>query len=302
VAVNPVDPTEGVRDVRPPVRALHAQGRPIDRTAPDAEELLRAAAAVIAVAAELGRYLVEARLRRPRYALRRLPRPSLPPAARALTGGSVHLLAGATAAATRALGSLADAVVPTVVREVVSRLDLTALVHEFVDIDRLAATLDVDAVVARVDLDAVIARIDVDAIAAELDLDAVIARLDLDALVEKVDVGRIVDRLDLDEIVSRVDLDRAVEHVDLDRAVDRVDIDRIIDRADVVGLAQYIVQAIDLPSLIRDSTGTVTTDMVRTVRDQSIDADRAVERVVDRLLHRQGRRAGPPPGQTPGGS
>jgi hypothetical protein len=30
--------------------------------------------------------------------------------------------------------------------------------------------------------------------------------------------------------------------------------------------------------------------MVRSVRDQGADADRAVERIVDRLLHRHGRR------------
>jgi hypothetical protein len=32
--------------------------------------------------------------------------------------------------------------------------------------------------------------------------------------------------------------------------------------------------------------------MVRSVRDQGADADRAVERIVDRLLHRAARRTG----------
>jgi hypothetical protein len=72
--------------------------------------------------------------------------------------------------------------------------------------------------------------------------------------------------------------------------VDRVDVDRVIARTDVAGLARYIVDEIGLPGLLRTSTGSVTSEVVRSVRDQGADADRAVERVVDRLLHRHGRR------------
>jgi hypothetical protein len=36
----------------------------------------------------------------------------------------------------------------------------------------------------------------------------------------------------------------------------------------------------------------VSSEMVRSVRDQGADADRAVERIVDRLLHRAARRTG----------
>lgn len=293
MAVNPVEPphpsrAEVARRVPP-----SPPGREGASERPDVEELLRASAAVASVAVALARYLVTTGVRRPRSALRWLPRPPLLPVARSVPGRSGQLLARAGATAAAALGSMADDVVPAVVRSVVSRIDLTALVHEFVDLDRLAATIDVDAVVARVDIDAILDRID---------LDAVARRLDLDAVADRIDLGRIVHRLDLDAIVARVDLDAAVEHVDLDRAVDRVDLDRIIERADVVGLARYVVEALDLPSLIRSSTGSVTTEMVRSVRDQGVDADRAVERVVDRLLRRQARHAGPPPsGQPPRG-
>src|SRR5256885_485470 len=88
-------------------------------------------------------------------------------------------------------GGLADVLLPTVARQALSRVDVTGLVLEFVDLDRIAAALDVDTVVARVDLDAVVDRIDVGAIAGSLDLDA---------LVERVDVARVIDRVDLDEI------------------------------------------------------------------------------------------------------
>jgi hypothetical protein len=100
-----------------------------------------------------------------------------------------------------------------------------------------------------------------------------------------------VDRVDIDRVLNRVDLDEVVAKVDLDRAVDRVDIDRVIAKADVIALARWVIEEIDLPTVIRSSTGSVGTEMVRGVRDQSADADHAVERAVDRLLRRHRRPA-----------
>jgi hypothetical protein len=105
-----------------------------------------------------------------------------------------------------------------------------------------------------------------------------------------VDLDRAVARVDIDRILDRVDLDAVADRIDLDRAVARVDIDPILDRADIVGLARYVVQEIDLPALVRYSTGSVTSEMVRGLRDQSTGADQAVARVVDRVLRRHGRR------------
>ena len=203
--------------------------------------------------------------------------------------------ASALRTAEQQLSELADVLLPWLAREVLSRLDVVDLVREYVDIDRIAAGLDVDAVAARLDIDSVIERVDLDGIA---------AGLDLNTLVEKVDVARVIDRVDLDEIVSRVDIDRVVATVDLDRVIDRVDVDRVaarldldpvIERANVVAIARYVIEAIDLPELIRSSTASVTAETVRGVRDQGVDADRAVERVMDRLLlRRHGRHDGAP--------
>ncbi|MCU1671152.1 MAG: uncharacterized protein JWP40_4079 [Blastococcus sp.] len=304
-----------------PSSPLRAHGvRPDGRASGDTVE---AAFAVLAVTAALARYVVERAVR-----TRRSPLPHVsvtghgPVLRRVLPRPVVRVLARPASAAVRALAMAADELVPDVTRAVLSRLDIPSLVRDFVPLDRLAALLDVDAVVARVDIDAVIDRVDLDAIAARLDLDAVAARLNLDVLVDKVDVARVVDRVDLDAIVARVDLDAVVDRVDLDRAVnrvdldavvdrvdldravDRVDVDRVIARTDVAGLARYVVEEIDLPGLLRVSTGSVTAEMVRGVRDEGVDADRAVERVVDRLLHRSARRtatglADRPPGGTP---
>jgi hypothetical protein len=275
-----------------------------------ASELAAATRAVLAIAAALARYLVAVYGRAPRAASRRF-RPGRHRLSRAVVEQGARMAASAGQAVAGVVGGVADALLPTVVREALSRLDLTALVLEFVDIDRLAAALDVDAVVARVDLEAVVERIDVEAIAAGLDLDAlvekvdiarVLDRVDLDDVVARVDLDRAVDRVDIERVLGRVDLDDVVGRVDLDRAVDRLDLDRVIARADIVALVRWVVQEIDLPALIRTSSDSVASEMVRGVREQSADADLAVERVVDRLLHRHGRRTAvepPAPRTTP---
>jgi hypothetical protein len=335
VAVNPVDPRlGGVRHVAAPVarRATQPGAAQVDRLSAYGSAMgdaVDGAFADLAVAAALVRYAADTATRNGR---RVLPHPiteTAPVVRRALQGPLVRALAHPATTAVRALGVVADELVPDVTRAVLARLDVPALVREFIDVDRLAAMLDVDAVVARVDFDAVVDRLDIDAIAARLDIDAVLdrldlnavaARLDLDTLVDKVDIARVIDRVDLDAVVAqvdldaavarvdidavvdRVDLDRAVAKVDLDRAVDRVDVDRVIARTDLAGLARYVVQEIDLPGLLRASTGTVSAEVARSVRVQGADADRAVERVVDRLLHRQGRRTGAAGGTPDGGA
>jgi hypothetical protein len=204
-----------------------------------------------------------------RTAARRIPIPDLVRTrARRAWWAAGRLGAQRRAALQRQLGTLLDALVPLVVREVLSRVDVTRLVAEFVDLDRIVEGLDLDAAVARVDLDRIVDRVDVDRVA------------------QRLDIEQVLDRLDLDEIVARVDLDRAAA---------RLDLDPILERADVVGLARYIVEAIDLPEIIRSSTGSMTSEVVHGVRAQSADADEAVQRVVDRVLRRRSRRDGRTP-------
>jgi len=280
VAVTPSGP-EPPSPTTPAVAAsLHRTPSP-DPVAVSVSELAEATRTVLAVAGALARYTVLLRTRGPKTAVHLL-RPVPTRLARAAVGRTAGVVLSAGRVATGVVGGLADVLLPDAARAALSRVDVTALVLEFVDLDRLAAALDVDAVVARVDLAAVVDRIDVEAIA---------AGLDLDALVEKVDIARVLDRVDLDDVVGRVDLDGVVARVDLDRAVDRVDLDRVIARADVLQLVRWVVQEIDLPALIRTSSGSVAAEMVRGVRDQSADADRAVDRVVDRLLRRSGGRS-----------
>jgi hypothetical protein len=149
------------------------------------------------------------------------------------------------------LNRIIAAVVPPVVEEVLDSLDLTALVQERVDIDALVSTVDIAAVVDRMDIDAIVRHVDIDAIAKRIDVDAIVERIDVDAIVSRVDVDAIVRRLDL------------------------------------VALAEEVVNGIDLPEIIRESTGSMASDVVLDARMQSIDADVAIARVVDRIIRRR---------------
>jgi hypothetical protein len=173
--------------------------------------------------------------------------------------------------------------VPPVVDAAVAEMNLTQLVARHVDIDFLAALLDVDAVVARADLDAVIARVDIAAVLDRVDLNTIIDRLDLDAIVGSVD---------LDAVAAKIDLEAIVKRVDPDAVIARVDVDATLARLDLAAIARQVIDEIDLPEILRQSTGAVSSEAVREIRDESMLADEALARFVDRVLRR--RRAASP--------
>jgi hypothetical protein len=72
-----------------------------------------------------------------------------------------------------------------------------------------------------------------------------------------------------------------------------VDLTQIVmQQVDLLGVAEYVVDGIDLPEIIRDSTGSVASEAVVGLRLQGVDADVAVGRVVDRILRRGRQRRG----------
>jgi PAS domain-containing protein len=148
---------------------------------------------------------------------------------------------------------LLDQWTPVVAELVVSRLDLTGIVTRHVDIDDVVKVVDLDAVVARIDLDA------------------------------------IVQRIDLDAAVAGVDLDAAVGGVDIDAIAGRLDLDAVIERIDIVAMVEEVIAAIDLPAIIRDSTGSMASETVRTARMTGISADEAISRGIERYLFRRRR-------------
>jgi hypothetical protein len=190
--------------------------------------------------------------------------------------------------------ALARRVAPGLVDAVLGFVDVNELVRKHVDLDALAAELDVDAVIARANIQAVIDRVDVDAVVAKADLQKAIDRVDIDGVVAGVDLERIIDRIDIDGIVAGVDLERIIDRVDVDAVVARADFDKVIAKLDLIELAEFVVEGIDLPGIIRSSTGSMASEGLREVRRQGIGADERVSHVVDRLLRRQERSPGQP--------
>ncbi|MGW6695642.1 hypothetical protein ACWF62_17915 [Rhodococcus sp. NPDC054953] len=207
-------------------------------------------------------------------------------AARVVPGVGRSLDALASTAAERgaaALGAateLGRSVLRGAVREVVAaallEVDLTRIVREHVDLDLIAAGIDVDRIAARVDAAAIVRRID------------------LDAIVDTVDLERQVRRIDLDAIAATLDLDVLAAGIDVDAVAARIDIDAIIARLDLIGLANRIIDGVDLPQIIRDSTGSLSEEAVRGVRSQGMQADDAVAGFVGRLFGRDRHNHGYP--------
>jgi hypothetical protein len=165
--------------------------------------------------------------------------------------------------------------VPAALDLVLDHVDLTELVRRRVDLDGLAAGLDVDAVADR------------------LDVDRVLDRVDITELVERrVDLDRLAVGIDVDAVADRLDVDRAARRIDVDAVAVRVDLDAIIDRLRLIALAEYVVDGIDLPRIIRESTGSFASEGLREVRTRSMEADQALAQFMDRVLlrRRSGRR------------
>jgi len=66
-----------------------------------------------------------------------------------------------------------------------------------------------------------------------------------------------------------------------------VDVDGALARLDLAAIARQVIDDIDLPEILRQSTGAVSSEAVREIRDESMLADEAVARFVDRVLRRR---------------
>ncbi|WP_262365518.1 hypothetical protein [Gordonia sp. OPL2] len=144
------------------------------------------------------------------------------------------------------------AIVAVIVSAVIADLDLTTLVRENVDLDEVATGIDIMAILDRVDLDAVIR-----------------------------------DRVDLDAAVAHVDLDGVARSIDIDAIAARIDIAAILDRVDLIGLANDIIDGVDLTDIIREASTSVTADVMTDVRSSGERADDAVANLVSRVLRRR---------------
>jgi hypothetical protein len=91
----------------------------------------------------------------------------------------------------------------------------------------------------------------------------------------------------VESVLDEIELTALVrERVDIDAIVADIDIDAIVNRIDLIGLANRVIEGVDLPAIIRESTGSVTADVMDDVRSQGERADDFVSGIVDRVLGR----------------
>jgi hypothetical protein len=126
---------------------------------------------------------------------------------------------------------------------VLDQLDLTALVLDHLDVQRVASAIDLNEMTADLDMGRLTDRIDMDRLTDRIDIDALVARLDVETLLARLDVpaiaAQVIDELDLLQMIRAVSADTASEGVrdmrlrgvEADRAIQRV-INRLLSRSD----------------------------------------------------------------------
>jgi hypothetical protein len=109
--------------------------------------------------------------------------------------------------------------------------------------------------------------------------------------------NRALDRLVpavVEAVASRVDVtDLIARHLDINALAETIDLNALAARLDLVGLANYVIDGVDLAALIRQSSASVSNEAVRGIRLQAAEADQTVGRVIDRLVRRHDRRIEP---------
>jgi predicted RNase H-like nuclease len=116
----------------------------------------------------------------------------------------------------------------------------------------------------------------------------------VEEVINAIDLDAIVGRVDLDAAVAGVDLDAAVAGVDIDAIAARLDLDAVIARVDLVAMVEEVIDAIDLPAIIRDSSGSMASETIRGARMTGISADEAISRSLENHLFRLRRKRVPP--------
>ena len=119
---------------------------------------------------------------------------------------------------------------------------------------------------------------------------AVLDRIDPDALLDRVDVQRIVERGGLEAVVRRIDLDDLARRIDLDALLADVDLDALVRRVDLTAATREALEGADIGAVIRESSATLSSDVVENLRAQAMRADDLVARLIDRALRRSSAR------------
>ncbi len=157
----------------------------------------------------------------------------------------------ARANADRVNEQVAGQLLVAVVNEALDRIDLTQLVLDRVKLNDIIATVDIDDIATRLDIVAIVDRVPIDRVMARVDVNEIAAGVDVNAIAAKLDVG---------EFIARIDL---------------------------TGIANQVLEEIDLPDIIRESSGAMASETVVGVRIRGIEADERINHVFDRILFRR---------------
>jgi hypothetical protein len=143
------------------------------------------------------------------------------------------------------------------------------------------------AVLTEIDLKTIIAAMPMDDIISELDINGIVAHVDINGIVSQVDIDGIISQVDIDGIVGRVDLDALMTRIDIDALMTRVDVGSLLERVDMAPIVTDVLDTVDIGSLVRDSTGSVTTELIDGARISAVRLDLLVNRIVDKILFRR---------------
>lgn len=94
----------------------------------------------------------------------------------------------------------------------------------------------------------------------------------------------------IDVLLELIDLNKIIAKVDVNAIAAQLDVEAVIDQIDLEALVQHVIEEVDLPTIIRNSTGVMASESVLSMRMQGFAADERVSNIVDKLMLRQGTR------------
>jgi hypothetical protein len=113
----------------------------------------------------------------------------------------------------------------------------------------------------------------------------------IDRLLGVVDLTDIVvANLDVNRVIEQADVEAAVRRVDLNAAASRIDAEAIVNGIDLVAIARYLMEELDVPEIIRESTSAMADDSIEQLRIRGMRADNFVAHLVDRVVRRGAER------------
>lgn len=108
----------------------------------------------------------------------------------------------------------------------------------------------------------------------------------LQALAERGRAAREERKKALSDAIGTV-IATVMDQLDFDAVLAKIDIEAMISRIDVAAIARQVIEDVDLPEIIRESSGAVVSETVVGVRVRAMDADERIARIVDRVMLRK---------------